>query len=86
MVKAAEQGSEITSVTFTDGDENLIQDVAAYLNEHKSEQFVTLTANFIYNGSDVAYAFFEFTYQRSQGMNNFHMPASINVTLIDTLP
>ena len=85
-LKVAADESEITNVTFTDGDGKFVQNVADYLKEHESEQFVTLTANFTYNGPDVAYAFFE-GYTLTQAGHEAYPSASLNnVTLVENIP
>lgn len=81
VFKVAADEASITNVAITDYNGAVIPDVAQYLKEHESEQYVTLTANFTYNGPDIAYAFFG-GYILTQVPN-----ASIsNVMLIDTLP
>ena len=84
--KVAADDATITSVNIMDGDGNLIQDVADYLRKHESEEFVTLTVNFTYNGPDVAYAFFGGHILTQSGHEQFPSTSLNNVTLIDTLP
>ena len=84
--KVASDAASITSVNITDSEGNLIQDLAAYLKARESRQFVTLTANFTYNGPDAAYAFFGGHILTQEGHELYPSPSLNNVVLIDTLP
>ena len=84
--RAAAEKATITNTSFTDADGQLIPSVVDYLKEHENEQFVTLTANFTYNGPEVAYAFLDGDILTSAGHANFPDASLNNVTLIETLP
>ena len=84
--RVAAEDAEITNVTFTDGNGKLIQNVADYLKQRESEEFVTLTANFTYNGPDVAYAFLGGHILTQEGHKEFPYASLNNIILIDSLP
>ncbi|MBR1658321.1 MAG: hypothetical protein IJ697_07640 [Synergistaceae bacterium] len=55
---AAADENSLTPLYFTDSGGNRINDMSAFILEHKDESFVPVTANFTYSGSEVPYAFF----------------------------
>ncbi|MBQ7578821.1 MAG: hypothetical protein IJT21_11215, partial [Synergistaceae bacterium] len=55
---AAADEIQLNSLYFTDGDDNRINDMAAFMNTHSEDSFVTVTANFNYSGPETNYAFF----------------------------
>ena len=56
MASAADK-IRLTPLSFMDGDGKTITDMLNYILEHKDESFVTITANFNYNGSNIPYAY-----------------------------
>ncbi len=58
MFSAAADEVRLTPVYFTDGDNNRITDMAAYMRAHSDDSFVTITANFSYSGEEIPYALF----------------------------
>ena len=58
MFSAAADEVRLTPLYFTDGDNNRITDMAAYMRAHSDDSFVTITANFSYSGEEIPYALF----------------------------
>ncbi|MBQ6772595.1 MAG: hypothetical protein IJP48_00880 [Synergistaceae bacterium] len=54
----ASDAVSLTPLYFTDADGSRINDMAAFILEHKDESFVPITANFNYNGPETPYSFF----------------------------
>ena len=57
-VSAAADEVRLTSLYFTDGGDNRITDMAAYMRAHSDDSFVIITANFNYSGEEVPYVSF----------------------------
>ena len=58
MFRAAADEVQLTPLYFTDGDNNRITDMAAYMRAHSDDSFVTITANFSYSGYEFPYVLF----------------------------
>lgn len=58
MFSAAADEVRLTPLYFTDGDNNRITDMAAYMRAHSDDSFVTIAANFSYSGEEIPYALF----------------------------
>ncbi len=58
IFSAAADEPQISTLYFTDGNNNTINDMAAYINSHRDDSFVTVTANFSYSGPSNPYALF----------------------------
>ena len=56
--RAADDEIQLSSLYFTDGDGNRVDDIAAFILNHSDDSFVTMEANFNYSGPKVPYAFF----------------------------
>ena len=56
--RAADDEIQLSSLYFTDGDSNRVDDIAAFILNHSDDSFVTMEANFNYSGPKVPYAFF----------------------------
>ena len=55
---AADDEITLNPLYFKDGDGNTITDIADYITTHSDDSFVTMTAEFTYNGPEVPYAYF----------------------------